>query len=183
MSLPEPTTPPPKPARTAGPNPRATLQAALLMLLVAGLTAIDTALVRVLSGELHAFTIVFYRSLFGLVAVTPWLWRHRSTITRTANFRLHLGRALLKLLALFAFFQAIAGAPLASVTAIAFTTPLVRRDGRRAAARRAAAGRCASPPSPWASSVSWSSSGLVRAWPSRRCSMPLPAPWASPPSR
>lgn len=103
---------------------RATLKAALLMLLVAGLTAVDTALVRVLSSELHALAIVFYRSLFGLLAVAPWLWRHRSTIGRTANFRLHLGRALLKLLALFAFFQAIAGAPLASVTAIAFTTPL-----------------------------------------------------------
>lgn len=94
------------------------------MLLVAALTAIDTAIVRVLTSELHPFTIVFYRSLFGLIAVSPWIWRHRSTITRTANFRLHLGRALLKLLALVAFFQAIAGAPLASVTAIAFTTPL-----------------------------------------------------------
>lgn len=108
----------------SGQGQRDTLRACLLMLMVAGLMAIDTALVRVLSGELHALEIVFYRSLFGLVAVAPWLWRHRRAFGHTANFRLHLGRALLKLLALFAFFQAIAGAPLASVTAIAFTTPL-----------------------------------------------------------
>jgi len=108
----------------SGQGQRDTLRACSLMLLAAVIMAVDTALVRVLSGELHAFEIVFFRSLFGLLAVAPWLWRHRRVIGHTANFRLHLGRALLKLLALFAFFQAIAGAPLASVTAIAFTTPL-----------------------------------------------------------
>lgn len=94
------------------------------MLLVATIMAVDTAIVRVLSHELRALEIVFYRALFGLLVVLPWLWRERAVIVQTTNFRLHLGRALLKLLALLAFFQAIAGAPLASVTAIAFTTPL-----------------------------------------------------------
>lgn len=112
-------------AAKAGAEPqRETLTACLLMLLAAGILAIDTAIVRVLSSELHSLEIVFYRSLFGLLAVAPWLWRHRRGLGQTADFKLHLGRALLKLLALFAFFQAIAGAPLASVTAIAFTTPL-----------------------------------------------------------
>jgi drug/metabolite transporter (DMT)-like permease len=111
-------------AKAAGRPAPDTLKASLLMLLVATITAVDTAIVRVLGSDLHTLEIVFYRTLFGLLAVAPWLWRHRLGLGRTANFRLHLGRALLKLLALLAFFQAIQGAPLASVTAIAFTTPL-----------------------------------------------------------
>jgi drug/metabolite transporter (DMT)-like permease len=103
---------------------RDVVKACLLMLLVALMMAVDTAIVRVLSGELHALEIVFYRAFFGLLAVLPWIIRERRVIVQTANFRLHLARAVLKLLSLLAFFQAIAGAPLASVTAIAFTAPL-----------------------------------------------------------
>jgi drug/metabolite transporter (DMT)-like permease len=103
---------------------RDVVKACLLMLFVALVMALDTAIVRVLSAELQALEIVFYRAFFGLLAVLPWIIRERRVILQTANFRLHLARAVLKLLSLLAFFQAIAAAPLASVTAIAFTTPL-----------------------------------------------------------
>ena len=106
------------------PLQRDVVKACLLMLLVALIMALDTAIVRVLSAELQALEIVFYRAFFGLLAVLPWIIRERRAIVRTASFRLHLARAVLKLLSLLAFFQAIAGAPLASVTAIAFTAPL-----------------------------------------------------------
>ena len=106
------------------PLQRDVVKACLLMLFVALVMALDTAIVRVLSAELQALEIVFYRAFFGLLAVLPWIIRERRVILQTANFRLHLARAVLKLLSLLAFFQAIAAAPLASVTAIAFTTPL-----------------------------------------------------------
>lgn len=103
---------------------RPPLVAAGLMVGVAMLAAFDTALVRVLTQEVHPFVIGFFRSLFGLLAVLPWLVRERRRVFATEHFWLHAIRAALKLLGLVAFFAAVAQAPLAAVTAIAFTTPL-----------------------------------------------------------
>lgn len=100
------------------------LQAAGLMVVVAVLTAVDTALVRLLTAEVHPFVIGFFRSLFGLVVVLPWLLRERRRLFETRHLVVHGLRAALKLLALVSFFMAVAQSPLAAVTAIAFATPL-----------------------------------------------------------
>lgn len=94
------------------------------MAAVAVLNAVDTALVRVLTHDVHPFVIGFFRSLFGLLVVLPWLYAERRVLFRTRDWLLHALRAALKLLALVSFFAAVAQAPLAAVTAIAFTTPL-----------------------------------------------------------
>lgn len=87
------------------------------------LSAVDSVIVRLLTENLHPFVIVFFRSLFGLICVAPWIFRDRTVLK--SNYRLmHLIRAGLKMLSLAAFFTAIALAALADVTAIAFTTPI-----------------------------------------------------------
>jgi drug/metabolite transporter (DMT)-like permease len=111
-------------ATTGASAPSASARAAALMVLVAGLTAVDTALVRVLTADVHPFVIGFFRSAFGLVAVLPWILRERRSLFRTDHLRLHALRAAVKLLALVSFFFAVASAPLAAVTAIAFATPV-----------------------------------------------------------
>ncbi len=99
------------------------LAAAALMAAAAVLAAVDAVLVRLLTHDLHPFVIVFFRSLFGLLFVMPWLMQRRRALK--SHYRLaHLMRALLKMLSFAAFFTAIAGAALADVTAIAFTTPV-----------------------------------------------------------
>lgn len=97
--------------------------ATALMAIVALLTAIDAAIVRLLANEVHPFVIAFSRSLFGLLAVLPWIIRRVEL--RASPYRwLHAIRAGMKLLALVSFFVAFANAPLAEVTAISFTTPV-----------------------------------------------------------
>lgn len=97
--------------------------AAVLMVLVALFNACDAIIVRMLADQVHPFVIGFFRSLFGLMAVLPWILRRVDL--RSSPYRwLHALRAGLKLLSLVAFFVAFAAAPLADVTAIIFTTPI-----------------------------------------------------------
>jgi drug/metabolite transporter (DMT)-like permease len=95
-----------------------------LMVLSAAISAADTLIVRVISAEMNAFSIGFFRSVFGLLFVLPWIVRRRASIFKTNYVWLHVARAGLKVLALAAFFYAISRANLAQVTAIAFTTPV-----------------------------------------------------------
>lgn len=94
-----------------------------LMLIVALLGAVDAVLVRLVSSEIHPIMIGFTRSLFGLLVVLPWIASRPGILASHYRFR-HLLRAALKLASLIAFFAAFSLAPLADVTAIAFTAPL-----------------------------------------------------------
>ena len=95
----------------------------VLMLLVEVMSAADAVIVRLLAGEIHPFVIGFTRVSFGLIAMLPWILR-RPGMLRTRRIGLHVLRAALKLGSLVALFAALAGAPLASVTAIGFAAPL-----------------------------------------------------------
>ncbi|MCR9236691.1 MAG: DMT family transporter [Alphaproteobacteria bacterium] len=97
--------------------------AAALMLAAAVLTALDAVLVRLLADEVHPFVIVFFRSVFGLMVVLPWILARRQQMV--SHYRLmHFLRAAMKIAALVCFFFAFALAPLADVTAIMFTAPI-----------------------------------------------------------
>ena len=99
------------------------LMGVLLMLLVALMSAADAVVVRLLAGEIHPFVIGFTRVSFGLLAMLPWILR-RPEMLRTRRIGVHVLRAALKLGSLVALFAALAGAPLASVTAIGFAAPI-----------------------------------------------------------
>ena len=99
------------------------LIAAALMTAAAALHAVDSVIVRHLTADMHPFVIVFFRGLFGLLAVSPWILRCPARLK--SNYRiLHLLRAALKIFSLVALTVAIGRAPLADVTAIAFATPI-----------------------------------------------------------
>ena len=102
---------------------RSALLGVALMLLVSGLMAVDSVLVRLLSESVHPFVMGFTRAFFGLLAVAPWFLRKRDILQTQYRFR-HFLRAVLKLAALISFFYAFAMASLADVTAIAFTSPI-----------------------------------------------------------
>jgi drug/metabolite transporter (DMT)-like permease len=96
----------------------------VLVTAVAAFNAIDTLLVRIISQEMSAFSIGFFRAVFGLFFVAPWILRRRARIAKSNFVWMHLIRATLKVLALASFFYAISRANLAQVTAIAFATPI-----------------------------------------------------------
>ena len=102
---------------------RSALLGVTLMLLVALMSAADAVIVRLLAGQIHPFMIAFTRVSFGLLAMLPWILR-RPGMLRTRRIGVHVLRAALKLGSLVALFAALAGAPLASVTAIGFAAPL-----------------------------------------------------------
>jgi len=102
---------------------KAALLGVALMLLVAVFNALDAVIVRLLSPEVHPFIIGFTRALFGLLLVLPWIMSRPGMLRSKYRF-LHILRAACKLASLVAFFAAYASAPLADVTAIAFTAPI-----------------------------------------------------------
>jgi Predicted membrane protein len=77
-------------------------------------------------GETYpAVQLVFLRSLVGFISVAPLVWRHRAKLTNPSNIRGHLARVGFNSAALTFNFAAFAALPLALVTAIGFTRPLV----------------------------------------------------------
>ena len=48
-------------------------QAAFWMLLIGTLVTFTLVFARKLSGEIHVFEIVFFRSVFGLLFMAPWM--------------------------------------------------------------------------------------------------------------
>jgi drug/metabolite transporter (DMT)-like permease len=75
---------------------------------------------------LHPFQIGFFRCLVGFLVLLPAI-RHGggwSAVMRTQRMPLHLLRGALNAAGMLAFFLAISLAPLASVAAINFTSPL-----------------------------------------------------------
>lgn len=102
---------------------RANLQGVILMIFVAAFGAMDAIIVRLLSPEIHPFVMSFTRVLFGCLAFLPFILA-KPAILQSHYRVLHVVRAVLKLCALVALFFAYASAPLADVTAIAFTAPI-----------------------------------------------------------
>jgi drug/metabolite transporter (DMT)-like permease len=101
-----------------------TSRASLLMLVVAACNAIDTVIIRIVAEDLHPLEIGFFRNLFSLLLILPWLHRVGPGVFLTSRLSIHVARAAIKLAALVSLFYAITIMPLADVTAIAFTTPL-----------------------------------------------------------
>jgi drug/metabolite transporter (DMT)-like permease len=98
----------------------------------AGWLLLDMALVTTMQaivkaeGETYsAVQLVFLRSLVGLISVLPLVWRHRWKLTSLTNIRGHLARVAFNSSALTLNFAAFAALPLALVTAIGFTRPLM----------------------------------------------------------
>lgn len=94
------------------------------MLVLAGCTALDAAIIRLVGETIHPFEIGFFRVLFALMLVAPWLVRNGLAELRTDFLPLHACRAVLKLFAQVAYFYAILVMPLTDVAAIGFTKPL-----------------------------------------------------------
>jgi drug/metabolite transporter (DMT)-like permease len=80
--------------------------------------------VRHVSEELHPFEIAFFRNLFGLLVVSPLLFRFGFGVLQTPKLKLHALRGALQTAGMMLFFTALTLAPLAQTVALSFTAPL-----------------------------------------------------------
>jgi drug/metabolite transporter (DMT)-like permease len=80
--------------------------------------------VRIVSESLPNELIVFFRNLFGLVLLAPWLLHRDLGGLRTAVPLLHLLRGLAGVSAMYCFFYAIAHMPLAEAMVLKLSSPL-----------------------------------------------------------
>jgi len=95
-----------------------------LMLMAALGFSFMNVLIRWTSSELHAFQIAFFRNLFGLVFMLPWLINNGYRSFKTERFKLFIVRALLGISAMYCYFWGITVLPLAKAVALSFTVPL-----------------------------------------------------------
>lgn len=108
-----------------GEERRERVSAAVLFAIGAAvLAATDSVIVRALNGAVHPFVIAFFRALFGIVAVLPFLVLRPQVLKSSHALSQHAVRALFKLFAMVAFFAACSIGPLADLTAIAFMSPI-----------------------------------------------------------
>lgn len=89
------------------------------------LVAIMAAIVKAQGATYPAVQLVFLRAVIGLLAIAPLVWRHRARVIGTRRPGRHLFRVACNAAALTGNFAALAALPLALVTAIGFTRPLV----------------------------------------------------------
>jgi drug/metabolite transporter (DMT)-like permease len=107
----------------------APVRAAALMLVANVCVAGMTVAIRIAAAELHPFAIAFFRNLFGLLFLLPFLIPAGLGVIRTHA----LGRLALSsgghLIAMLCYFMAAAVMPLAELTALSFTKPLFASIG------------------------------------------------------
>lgn len=81
-------------------------------------------LVRHLTESFDPLQVVFFRNLFGFLAMLPWLTHRGLGVMRTARLGLHLLRAAIGMAAMVLWFTALSLMPLAEATALSFTAPI-----------------------------------------------------------
>jgi S-adenosylmethionine uptake transporter len=101
------------------------VQAALLMMGGAACVAIQNAMIRTVSADIHTFEIVFFRNLFGLLAILPAMGGAAGfSLLRTRRPGGLLVMSGAHLAGMVCYFMAIAYLPLAEVIALGFSKPL-----------------------------------------------------------
>lgn len=101
-----------------------TARGALWMFVACACFSGMNGVVRHLVQDLPVFVVVFFRSLFGLLAMLPFLLRPGLASLRPARPMLHGLRAVIGLVAMACWFHALGRMPLANATALSFTMPL-----------------------------------------------------------
>ena len=100
------------------------VRVACWMLVACFCFSIMNGVVRHLSGSIEPIVVVFFRCLFGLVAMVPFLVRAGLSSLHTANPWLHVVRGLVSVIAMGCWFYGLKLMPLAEAVALSFTTPL-----------------------------------------------------------
>lgn len=102
----------------------APIQGGLLMVVACAAFAGMNVVIRILSYDLPAFEIVFFRNLMSFAFMVPWLCRVGLSAMKTDRHLLYFGRSMMGFASMLLWFSALAIMPLAEATALSFTAPL-----------------------------------------------------------
>jgi drug/metabolite transporter (DMT)-like permease len=97
----------------------------LWMTLSGAVFAANYAMIRHLAQDFHVFELVFFRNLFGLLVLTPFLWRMRHSITKTKRPGLILTRGILQAGSSSLWFYGVTVVPLALATSLMLIEPII----------------------------------------------------------
>jgi len=86
-------------------------------------------LIRVASETMHPFVIVFYRTLFAVIAFLPFLFRHKLAVLKTTHLGQHALRGGFSFFGTLGLFYAVSVVPLAEVVAISYSAPVFAAAG------------------------------------------------------
>lgn len=89
------------------------------------IVTVMTVVVKIQGASYPAIQLVFIRSLVGLVAILPMVWRHRAAIAGTRRPGRHVFRVFCNAVAITGNFAALAALPLALANAIGFVRPII----------------------------------------------------------
>ena len=93
----------------------------LLMLAATAVLTCMHATVRHVSDGMHSFEIVFFRNLFGLVAILPLALRAGVATLKSRQPGLQILRSAFGVVAMFTWFYGLSVVPIAQATALSFT--------------------------------------------------------------
>ena len=96
----------------------------LLSLLGTGTAAIMVSGIKLLSQDLNPFMIAFYRCLFGVIIMLPFMIYNYPEARKTQNIKLQFVRSAINVYSMISWFTAIGTLQLEKAAAIGFTTPL-----------------------------------------------------------
>ena len=96
----------------------------LLSLLGTGTAAIMVSGIKLLSQDLNPFIIAFYRCLFGVIIMLPFMIYNYTEAWKTHNIKLQFVRSAINVYSMISWFTAIGTLQLEKAAAIGFTTPL-----------------------------------------------------------
>lgn len=99
------------------------LRGAAWAILASAVYSFQALIVKTLGLRLDPFEVAFFRCLFGLVAVLPFIVGTRG-MTISGNPWMHVLRSVVGVSGMFCGFYAVTHLPLATATAISFTKPL-----------------------------------------------------------
>ena len=106
-----------------------TTRAALWVMLSAVCATAMNIFIREAARELHPFEVTFFRCLFGLLVLVPWLMRLGFSSLRTDKLWFYVMRSGVGVVSMLSWFYGITLVPLASATALNFTGPLFATAG------------------------------------------------------
>jgi drug/metabolite transporter (DMT)-like permease len=112
------------PFRLTAPRLAPVTRAALWILLSGVCAVMMNVLIRVAAQTMHPFEVAFFRCLFGLVVMLPWILKSGPALFRSRNSGFYLLRAGVGLVSMATWFYGITVVPLATATAVNFTAPL-----------------------------------------------------------
>jgi drug/metabolite transporter (DMT)-like permease len=98
---------------------------AALWMLVGGLCAVMmNVLIRFAAQRMHPFEVTFFRCLFSLAVMAPFILRAGPALLATPKIGFFTLRAVVGLISMLSWFYGINFVPLATATAVNFTAPL-----------------------------------------------------------